>query len=622
MRCHPWRWLWGLLPLAVWTWIAVLGEHERIEIDLRRRTQEALSAAGLGWAGTSFSGRDGTLTGRTAEENEPVRALRTMREVWGVRLVDARIDTSDRPEHLAWSASLRDSALKIYGHVPDEETRMAILGVAKANFPQIEIDDRMKLVAGSVPRDRWLGTVGFALKVLANLRRGTAEYNGSELSLSGEAESFASYKAARAAFRSPPQGVRLAGDKLVPPSTSPFAWKAKRAGGELVLSGFVPSEPVRGDLVARSKHLFPSLVVVDRMETAMGAPPGWTKAALAALEQLARLSEGKADIKDRLVSLSGDAPDAATATEIVAALRAGAPAGFEVTDAVRHAREAVAAAGPYATTLAVGETGVELAGFAPSEAAHRVLLEAITRYWRTVFLTDRVRIAGGAREGWEACLLAGISGLARIGSGRLSLAEGRLELSGETEEAALLEELPVVLRATAGRFCETDLKLAIAPGIDAPRAHREERDVGTPDSAQERTETAAIEPERRQAAVDQCQDALRQAVNRGVIHFARASADLDGSSRPTLDELARIAKSCPDVLIEIEGHTDAEGTPERNARLSRRRAEAVAEYLAEAGVDAQKLSAVGYGETRPVAPNDTPANRARNRRIEFAVRSL
>ena len=78
----------------------------------------------------------------------------------------------------------------------------------------------------------------------------------------------------------------------------------------------------------------------------------------------------------------------------------------------------------------------------------------------------------------------------------------------------------------------------------------------------------------------------------------------------------------PLCLIEIEGHTDAEGTPERNARLSRRRAEAVAEYLAEAGVDAQKLSAVGYGETRPVAPNDTPANRARNRRIEFAVRSL
>ena len=74
------------------------------------------------------------------------------------------------------------------------------------------------------------------------------------------------------------------------------------------------------------------------------------------------------------------------------------------------------------------------------------------------------------------------------------------------------------------------------------------------------------------------------------------------------------------VRIEIEGHTDAEGTPERNARLADRRARAVADYLVKAGVEAGKLVAVGYGETRPVAPNDTPENRARNRRIEFTVR--
>ena len=106
MKCHPWRWLWGLLPLAVWTWIAVLGEHERIESDLRRRTQEALSASGLGWAGTAFSGRDGILSGRAGDDNEPVRALRAMREVWGVRLVDARTEAAGRPESAAWSASL------------------------------------------------------------------------------------------------------------------------------------------------------------------------------------------------------------------------------------------------------------------------------------------------------------------------------------------------------------------------------------------------------------------------------------------------------------------------------------------------------------------------------------
>jgi outer membrane protein OmpA-like peptidoglycan-associated protein len=216
-------------------------------------------------------------------------------------------------------------------------------------------------------------------------------------------------------------------------------------------------------------------------------------------------------------------------------------------------------------------------------------------------------------------MLAGVDGLSKIGSGRVHLADGRLELSGRSADEALIEELRDALQEVVGQACQTDVKIARIPSADDPEPrHARKGDSGS--EAPARTETAAIEPERRQAAADHCQDELRQAVNRGVIHFGRASADLDGRSRPTLDELARVAKTCPDVLIEIEGHTDAEGTPERNARLSKRRAEAVAQYLAEAGVDAERLSALGYGETRPVAPNDTAVNRARNRRIEFAVR--
>jgi outer membrane protein OmpA-like peptidoglycan-associated protein len=621
MKCHPWRWLWGLLPLAVWTWIAVLGEHERIEFDLRRRTQEALGAARLGWAGTAFSGRDGILTGRAADENEPVRALRAMREVWGVRLVDARTEAPGRPETAAWSASLRDSGLKIHGVVPDEETRMAVLGVAKANFPQIEVDDRMKLAAAPAARDRWLGTVGFAVKVLANLRRGTVEYNGADLSISGEAESFASYKAARSALRNLPQGVRLAGDRLVPPPASPFVWRVKQSGGELVLSGFVPSEPLRAEVVEGAKRLFPDRAVVDRMDTAAGAPPGWAKAAAAALEQLAHLTGAKAEIKDRSVSISGQASDAAAAEAVVAALRAGAPAGFEVTDAFTHAEAPAVPAGPYVTTIAASAAGVELAGLVPSEAAHAVLVEAARSRWRGLPLTDRLQIAAGAGDGWQACMLAGVAGLARLSSGRAHLSGARLELTGETEDQALVERLPAALREAADQSCETDVRLALAApaAVAEPRPARTTGHDRDADAAAARTETAAIEP--RQAIADRCQDELRKAVNSGVIHFSRASADLDGRSRPTLEELARIAKACPEVLIEIEGHTDAEGTPERNARLSKRRAEAVAQYLAEAGVDAERLSAIGYGETRPVAPNDTAGNRARNRRIEFAVRS-
>ena len=84
--------------------------------------------------------------------------------------------------------------------------------------------------------------------------------------------------------------------------------------------------------------------------------------------------------------------------------------------------------------------------------------------------------------------------------------------------------------------------------------------------------------------------------------------------------MAGTAKACPGLKIEIEGHTDSEGTPERNQRLSDRRAQAVVDFLIKRGVDQAQLQAIGYGETRPLAPNDTTENRAKNRRIEFTVR--
>ena len=74
------------------------------------------------------------------------------------------------------------------------------------------------------------------------------------------------------------------------------------------------------------------------------------------------------------------------------------------------------------------------------------------------------------------------------------------------------------------------------------------------------------------------------------------------------------------MRIAIEGHTDAEGSAEYNQRLSVRRARAVVAYLVKAGADRKQLEAVGYGPSRPAAPNDTEENMARNRRIEFSVR--
>ncbi len=101
----------------------------------------------------------------------------------------------------------------------------------------------------------------------------------------------------------------------------------------------------------------------------------------------------------------------------------------------------------------------------------------------------------------------------------------------------------------------------------------------------------------------------------GNIHFASGSARLDRSSAPLLDSIDR----CPELVVEIAGHTDSDGAEAANQHLSEARAASVARYLAEKGVAADRMVSTGYGELRPVAPNDTAENKRRNRRIEFAV---
>lgn len=104
-----------------------------------------------------------------------------------------------------------------------------------------------------------------------------------------------------------------------------------------------------------------------------------------------------------------------------------------------------------------------------------------------------------------------------------------------------------------------------------------------------------------------------------AIYFKTGSADLEEASAPMLNSVADIAGRCPAAKIEVTGHTDAVGSREKNRQLSESRARSVADYLAERGVARTRISARGFGDTRPVASNDTETNRAKNRRIEFKV---
>lgn len=105
-----------------------------------------------------------------------------------------------------------------------------------------------------------------------------------------------------------------------------------------------------------------------------------------------------------------------------------------------------------------------------------------------------------------------------------------------------------------------------------------------------------------------------------TVLFDSSKTTIKAASLPMLDEVAQLMKSHPEVKhVNVEGHTDSMGDPAFNMQLSEGRAKSVRAYLVEKGVAADRLSAKGFGATRPIADNKTEPGRAANRRVDFMI---
>lgn len=113
----------------------------------------------------------------------------------------------------------------------------------------------------------------------------------------------------------------------------------------------------------------------------------------------------------------------------------------------------------------------------------------------------------------------------------------------------------------------------------------------------------------------------REIYVRRRINFSKDGFSIEPRSEPLLAELADVLLRNPQIrLVEIQGHTDDRGGAQQNQELSQSQAEAIRNWLVQAGIPSERLEAKGYGQSRPIVPNLTPANRARNRRFQFIIK--
>ncbi len=177
-------------------------------------------------------------------------------------------------------------------------------------------------------------------------------------------------------------------------------------------------------------------------------------------------------------------------------------------------------------------------------------------------------------------------------------ADGRdLVVSGEAPSLRKREEAISVVASTWGHRVVLDRMTVAAPQPEAPPPQ--------------------VDP--ATLALIACQEAVNELLARQQFTFDFGKARLASDSAPLLDRLATVMNGCAIARFEIEGHTDSQGRERVNRRISEKRAEAVRRALIFRGISEDRVLAIGYGPSRPIASNADPDGRARNRRIEVRV---
>ena len=210
---------------------------------------------------------------------------------------------------------------------------------------------------------------------------------------------------------------------------------------------------------------------------------------------------------------------------------------------------------------------------------------------------------------------------------RLQLAAARKEAEQARRELDQQRMLAQIRAEEAERAAEE----ARLQGEEQTAAAREEAEQARRLADAQAQETALARKEAELAGA--AADALRARLNnlratrsaRGLqmslddVAFASGQSKLRAEADEPLAQLVEFVRQAPDKQIRIEGHTDSTGSANANQVLSQRRAEAVRDALVAAGIDASRMTAVGVGAERPVAPNDSPEGRARNRRVDVIL---
>lgn len=510
---QPARWLWGFVPLALLWGAGNLALNAPIERDVAARALRAVDgvtgkAPGARPIVAQVDGRDVTISGEVLSTDGAATAMAQLRGEFGVRRALGGLSQVVAQKPYSWFASRQGDSAVLGGFVPDLETAAANRAALEVILPGLRIADRQTVAFGAP--EGFVAMTAAMIAELPKLSSGRVALDDGRFCIEGKAVSPDAFLALQAVLAQPARsGFRAVTCDLDPPTVSPYRWSAeRRAGGDIVLSGFYPGGGLHGQIVAATQRAFGSAVKLrDELKPALGAPSAFIDKVMRAVGDLARLSEGRAEITDSVYALSGkgpesydaclalrlqiaqmDGPDSVAQVAIdcpppppppvpvvvplpevpglilhdvlptVPSVPAGAvppPASTDAASAPGGTPTAPPAPGtaaqpapvPFDWSARRADGRIDLSGPLPNEAARAGILDAARRFFGGTAIEDRMVIAPTLHSQFDipAATAFALEALSRLKAGSVTIRDEAFIIAGEAADAANLTALRELL---------------------------------------------------------------------------------------------------------------------------------------------------------------------------------
>lgn len=558
--------------------------------------RSALAQGGFDWAEVAADGLSLRLAGTAPDELSHFRAVTTAAGQVSAARIDDAIVVPAKPE--AAPPEFRVEVLR-------NGQGSSVIGLAPRSLDRAAILQRLARAAGgTAPTDLvevvdqpsppgFDAAVAFGLSAAELAPRAKVTVTPGRVEVTAVADGAADKARLEQTLRdATPPGVTLVADISAPrPVIAPFVLTATRTEAGLRLDPCAADTPAARDRILAAVR---QAGAKADCTVALGAPsPQWADAAVAAIRALADLPAGRVTISDTTATL--DAPASVPQARFDAAeraLSAALPRIFSLTASLEKAPETAENAPVRFVATAGAQGGVQLRG-AVSDDRMRTALESFAGA-RFGQVDSGLTMNADAPAGWTLRVIGALEAMADLQRGTATVTPDLIRIAGTTGSTTAAEATADRLSRRLGPGARYELALTYDPRLD---------------------------PALNLPTGEQCVARLNDTMAEAEIGFEPNRSVIADDPAETVSLLAATMKECGDFRIEIGGHTDSQGSEPFNAELSQGRAAAVLEVMRAAGIATDLIAAKGYGETRPVADNNSEAGREANRRIEFRLLS-